>query len=119
MPRISAEVVAARPIDISFIDGIETVTGGEGPWVKQLRFVRPGVLILGTNPVATDAVATAVMGYDPRSQRGTAPFERCDNMLLLAEALGVGTADLSRIEVRGSKIADVRFPFPNAVTSAA
>ena len=111
MPRITAELAAARPIDISFIDGIETIAGGEGPWIRNLRYVRPGVLILGTNSVSTDAVGTAVMGYDPRARRGSAPFEKCDNMLLLAEALGVGSADLKRIDVRGVPIDQVRFPF--------
>jgi uncharacterized protein (DUF362 family) len=111
MTRITAELVAARPIDISFIDGVETIAGGEGPWVKGLRYVRPGVLILGTNGVATDSVAAAVMGYDPAAKRGTAPFTNCDNTLLLAEALGVGSTDLKRIEVRGVSIADARFPF--------
>jgi uncharacterized protein (DUF362 family) len=111
MPRITAELVAARPIDISFIDGVETLAGGEGPWISNLRYVRPGVLILGTNGVSTDAVGAAVMGYDPRAQRGTAPFQKCDNTLLLAEALGVGSADLKRIDVRGVPIDQVRFPF--------
>ena len=111
MPRITAELVAARPIDIAFIDGVETVAGGEGPWIKGLRYLRPGVLLLGTNGVTTDAVATAVMGYDPMAQKGVAPFRKCDNTLRLAEALGVGTADLKRIEVRGASIEQVRFPF--------
>jgi hypothetical protein len=73
--------------------------------------VQPKVLILGTNPVSTDAVATAVMGYDPTVQRGTAPFQNCDNMFRLAEALGVGTPDLKKIEVRGLPVAEARFPF--------
>jgi len=111
MPRIVADLAAARPIDIAFIDGIETVTGGEGPWIQGLEYVKPGVLIMGTNAVGTDTVGTAVMGYDPRAQRGTKPFETCDNTLLLAEALGVGSADLSRIEVRGAPIAQVRYQF--------
>jgi uncharacterized protein (DUF362 family) len=111
MPRIVAELVAARPIDISFIDGVQTVTGGEGPWVRGLKAVQPNVLILGTNPVSTDAVATAVMGYDPTASRGTAPFQTCDNMMKLAEALGVGSPDLKRIEVRGLRIDEARFPF--------
>ena len=34
-----------------------------------------------------------------------------DNTLLLAEELGVGSADLSRIEVRGAPIAQVRYQF--------
>ncbi|MDZ4801821.1 MAG: DUF362 domain-containing protein [Bryobacteraceae bacterium] len=112
MPRITAELNAARPVDIAFVDGIETITGGEGPWIKGLRYVRPGVLILGTNAVCTDTVGTAVMGYDPRAPRGTAPFAKCDNMLLLAEQLGTGSADLKKIEVRGLSIDEARFAFP-------
>ncbi len=111
MPRIVADLAATRPIDIAFIDGIETVTGGEGPWIRGLQYVKPGVLLMGTNAVTTDTVATAVMGYDPRARRGTKPFETCDNTLLLAEAHGVGSADLSRIEVRGAPIEKVRFQF--------
>src|SRR3984893_8650079 len=37
MPRIVADLAAARPIDIALIDGIETIAGGEGPWHKGLR----------------------------------------------------------------------------------
>jgi uncharacterized protein (DUF362 family) len=111
MPRITAELAAARPIDIAFIEGIETVAGGEGPWIPNLRHVRPGLLILGTNGVTTDAVGTAVMGYDPRAPRGRAPFTNCDNTLLLAEELGVGSADLKRIEVTGILIEKARFSF--------
>jgi uncharacterized protein (DUF362 family) len=111
MPRIVAELNAARPIHISFIDGIETIAGGEGPWIRGLRHVQPGLLILGTNAVCTDAVATALMGYDPRARRGTRPFEHCDNMMLLAEELGVGSADLSRIEVRGGRIEELAYRF--------
>jgi len=112
MPRITAELAVARPVDIAFIDGVETVTGGEGPWVPGLRAVTPGVLIAGTNALATDTVATAVMGYDPRAAKGTPPFTHCDNTLLLAEALGAGSADLNRIEVRGVSIAEARFAYP-------
>ena len=74
------------------------------PGSPALRIVKPGLLIAGLNPVATDAVSSAVMGYNPRAARGTAPFQTCDNTLLLAEAHGVGTADLKRIEVRGVSI---------------
>jgi uncharacterized protein (DUF362 family) len=119
MPRISVDVVAARPIDISFIDGIETMTGGEGPWIHPTKgtfsgiaHAKPGLLVLGTNPVTTDTVGTALMGYDPRATKGTPPFHKCDNMLLLAEKAGLGTADLNRIEVIGGKISDLRFRFP-------
>ena len=75
VPHIVADLVAARPIDLAIIDGVESVAGGEGPWIRGLRIVKPGVLIAGLNPVCTDAVATAVMGYNPRAARGTAPFQ--------------------------------------------
>lgn len=111
MPRITAELVAARPIDIAFIDGIETFAGGEGPWIDGVRPIKPGLLVLGTNAVSTDAVATALMGYDPRAVRGVMPFRNCDNTLLLAEQLGVGSADLRKIEVRGTPIAKAMHRF--------
>ncbi len=101
VPHIVADLAAARPIDLQIIDGVESVAGGEGPWVRGLRIVKPGLLIAGLNPVCTDAVATAAMGYNPRASRGTAPFRTCDNTLALAEAHGIGTTDLKRIDVRG------------------
>ena len=106
MPRIVVDVVTARPIDLAIIDGITSMAGGEGPWntARKLRYVEPGVLLAGTNPVNTDSVATAVMGYNPRAPKGTAPFKVCDNTLLLAEARGLGSTDLKRIEVVGTSI---------------
>ena len=44
--------------------------------VRGLRFIRPGVLLLGTNGVTTDAVATAVMGYDPQAAEGQGSIQR-------------------------------------------
>jgi hypothetical protein len=91
------------------------MSGGEGPWcgqVAELKVTKPGVLIVGLNPVSTDAVGTAVMGYDnPRALRGTKPFHFCDNHLLLAEEAGLGTADLSQIEVRGLAVEKAKYPY--------
>src|SRR5579871_1784518 len=111
MPRIVADLASTRPIDLAIIDGVETVAGGEGPWIRGLRLVQPGVILAGTNATTTDTVATAVMGYDPRARKGTAPFVNCDNTLLLAEARGVGTTDLKNIDVRGLGIREARFSF--------
>jgi uncharacterized protein (DUF362 family) len=115
VPHIIADIIAARPIHLSIIDGITSMSGGEGPWcanVNPLKFVTPGVVIVGLNPVSTDAVGTAVMGYDnPRAVRGTKPFHFCDNHILLAEQAGLGTADLSQIDVRGLSIEKARYPF--------
>jgi len=115
VPRIVADVCAARPIDLAIIDGITSMSGGEGPWCRdaaELKFTTPGVLVVGRNPVSTDAVGTAVMGYDnPRALRGTKPFHFCDNHLVLAEAAGLGTANLSEIEVRGLAIAKAKYSY--------
>jgi hypothetical protein len=63
------------------------------------------------NPVCTDAVGTAAMGYNPMATSGEAPFDRCDSFLELAEARGLGTRDLSRIEIAGASLKDVTVPF--------
>lgn len=111
VPRIVADLAAARPIHLAILDGIHTMAGGEGPWIRGCRAVRPGVLIAGTNPVTTDAVGTAAMGFDPKASRGTPPFETCDSTLRLAEQHGIGTSDLARIEVLGTPIRNAVFPF--------
>lgn len=113
IPRIVADISGARPVHIAIIDGITSMSGGEGPWAPTAAFVTPGVLIVGLNPVSTDAVGVAVMGYsNPRATRGTPPYNTCDNHLLLAEQTGIGSADLSRIDVRGMTIAQARYPYP-------
>lgn len=112
IPRIISDICGARPIHLAIIDGITSVSGGEGPWCGDLKLTTPGVLIAGLNPVSTDAVGTAVMGYpDPRAVRGLKPFAFCDNHLLLAEQAGLGTADLARIDVRGLSLKEARYPY--------
>jgi len=106
--RVVIDLVAARPVHLAIIDGIESMAGGEGPWIPKVRRVKPGVLIAGTNCVSTDVVATAIMGFGPMAERGTPPFEKCNSTLQLAEHLGVGTRDLRRIEVVGTPIANVK-----------
>jgi uncharacterized protein (DUF362 family) len=111
VPRVVADLAAARPIHLAIIDGIESINRGEGAWIRGVLPVQPRVLIAGLNPVCTDAVAMAVMGFEPMADRGGAPFERCDSTLRLAEELGVGSRDLRRIEIVGAPIAKARFDF--------
>ncbi|HWQ53571.1 MAG TPA: DUF362 domain-containing protein [Bryobacteraceae bacterium] len=116
VPRIVVDLVGARPIDLSIVDGVESVRGGEGVWNPGISLIKPGLLLAGRNPVCVDAVSTAVMGHDPRADRGTDPFLRGDNCMKLAEAVGIGTADLARIEVAGLSIKAALFKYgPGAI----
>jgi uncharacterized protein (DUF362 family) len=114
IPRIVTDICAARPIHLAIIDGVETMAGGEGPWLRNVRHVKPGVLIAGLNPVCTDAVGTALMGFDPMATRGSIPFEKCESTLELCEKRGLGTRDLRRIEVIGPALTSLAMNFRRA-----
>lgn len=111
VPRIVVDLVGVRPVDLSIVDGIETIRGGEGAWNPGVQMLKPGLLLVGRNPVCVDAVCTAVMGYDPLAQRGEKPFLRGDNTNRLAQEVGIGTADLNKIEIAGLKLQEAKFDF--------
>jgi uncharacterized protein (DUF362 family) len=124
VPRICVDLAMARPIDLAIVEGIETINLGEGPWVAGAKHIQPGVIVAGRNPVATDTVCAALMGFDPRAKRGESAFKVvkthpdepndpkwADNAMLLAEAKGLGTADLKRIEVVGVPVRGALFDF--------
>jgi len=113
LPRIVAELCSARPVHLAIIEGIHTATGAETNYggSRPQAAVQPGVLIAGTNCVATDAVGLAVIGYNPMADRGAPPFATADNTLRIGEDLGVGVRDLSRNEIIGTPIKDVVFSY--------
>ncbi|MFH1741641.1 MAG: DUF362 domain-containing protein [bacterium] len=115
VPRVTVDLAGARPIDLAIIDAIEAMQGGEGPWCKTPKTSSPGLLIAGRNAVCTDAVGTAVMGYDPQADRGVIPFEDCDNHLNLAAAVGLGSNKLSEIEVRGVELSKAIYPYDSSL----
>jgi uncharacterized protein (DUF362 family) len=110
VPRHTVDALGIRPIDLTIIDGIETVSGGEGPWIPGLAVQQPGLLLAGRNPVCTDAIATAVMGYDPMAERATGPFPG-DNHLAMAASFGLGSNDPKEIEVLGLPLPKAMHPF--------
>jgi hypothetical protein len=113
IPRCIADLVAARPVHLAVIDGIESMCRRENGGVAE-DYVQPRLLVAGTNPVCVDAAGAAAMGFDPMADRGRTPFEKCDSHLRLAESLGVGTRDLKRIEIAGAKVSDVLFDYRKA-----
>ncbi|HZT32239.1 MAG TPA: DUF362 domain-containing protein [Bryobacteraceae bacterium] len=132
MPRLLTDLCGARPIDLAVLDGIETIIGGEGTGMPGTKHAKPGLLVVGRNCVCTDAVAAATMGYNPRAGRHEAPFrlyknpkghppeqlvppgetqQYADNTMLMGEGAGIGTADLSRIDLRGVPIKDAMYDY--------
>jgi uncharacterized protein (DUF362 family) len=111
LPGVVVDLTRLRPIHLALIDGIKTVEAGEGPWIETMAPVAPGVLVAGMNPVATDAVSAAVMGFDPTIGYPSAPFLRSDNHLSLADRMGLGPHRLEEIEVVGAAIDEVRYAF--------
>jgi uncharacterized protein (DUF362 family) len=113
VPRIVADIYGARPVDLTIVDGVRTLAGGEGSWNRGIRMVEPKVLLAGRNGVCTDAVCTAVMGFDPQAPDNKPPFPGHNYLNLLA-SVGMGTNDLRRIEVLGVPVKEVVYPFSPA-----
>jgi uncharacterized protein (DUF362 family) len=110
VPRITADIYGSRPADLGIIDGIRTISGGEGHWNRGIALQEPKLLLVGRNGVCTDAIATAVMGFDPQAEHGESAFQG-DNHLRLLAAVGHGTNDPARIEVLGLPLAEAVHPF--------
>ncbi|MGH9663511.1 MAG: hypothetical protein ACRD9L_03690 [Bryobacteraceae bacterium] len=98
-------------MDLAIVDGVESIRGGEGVWNPGVQRVTPGVLLVSRNAVCVDAVGMKVMGYDPKADRGTKPFVRGDSAPKLAEAVGIGTTDLARIETIGPSLKDAFYDY--------
>ena len=101
---IADECTAIKP-DLVVIDGI---IGQEGLGPMYGAPIEMDLIIAGKDPVATDAVAAHVMGFEPERVR----------YLRKAEEQGLGTASRANIEVIGEKISSVsrRFKPASGVT---
>lgn len=114
LPRVIVDLNRARPIHYSLIDGIKTTDGGEGPWIGTMSAVEAHLLLAGVNALATDAVGTALMGFDPQAGPMSGPFTRSDNHFALAAQIGLGTNRLADIDVVGAPIDEVKVKFKPA-----
>jgi uncharacterized protein (DUF362 family) len=112
VPRFIVDLAAAFPIGLVVIDGISTIQSAEGWWLGSMVAVtRPGLLIAGRNPVCTDAVAAAVMGFNPDAPDRSFPFINGTNHLALARRRGLGENRLDNIDVAGVGLEAARFEF--------
>ena len=111
VPHIIVDLNRVRPVNFALIDGIKTTEGGEGPWIRGMAPVDAGVLIAGADPLATDTVATAVMGFDATTPAMKEPFVHGDNHLAIAASIGLGSNKLSDVKTTGPAISDVMHKF--------
>jgi len=92
----------ARPVHLAVIDGVKNARGGEGTWNPTFQPCEDHVLLAGKNPVATDSIAAYFMGNDPEAGKLALPSGgQCDNYLELLHQKGMGTNQMSEIEVVG------------------
>ncbi len=96
-PGIAYEIVdmvRANKLGLVVVDG-STAMEGNGPTEGTL--VKMGVIVAGTNPLATDVVAARIMGFKPEEVPTFA----------VAQKAGMKPASLEEIEIRGEKLANV------------
>jgi uncharacterized protein (DUF362 family) len=104
--RLSKNIVDLASVikpNIAVIDG---VIAGEGHESSE-NPVKMNIVIAGTNPVAVDAVGSAVMGIPPNEVKH----------LRYAEEKGLGTCNLNKINVIGEPIEKVRRNFKRSIVS--
>jgi uncharacterized protein (DUF362 family)/Pyruvate/2-oxoacid:ferredoxin oxidoreductase delta subunit len=100
--EILADIYAARPPDLTIMDGI-TAMEGSGPSGGDL--VPLGRILAGRNAVAVDAVMSRIMGYPPGEV----------HHLRIASQRGLGPLDQDAIELIGSLPSVRRFKLPRTV----
>jgi uncharacterized protein (DUF362 family) len=107
LPRSVCDLNAARPVHFGVIDGIRNATGGEGTWNPTFAPHQSHVMLAGLNPVATDSIGAKLMGLDCEATKLALPAKssygdtQCDNYLDLLHTKGVGTNQLSQIQLVG------------------
>ncbi len=107
LPRVIADLASLFRPALNVVDGV--VAASHGEWHGMP--VEPGVILAGTNAVATDSVGARVMGFDPRADFPTWPFLYRTNAIRLAAAAGLGPSDPDSIEVLGVPVETVRQEF--------
>jgi uncharacterized protein (DUF362 family) len=98
---VLSDILKVIKTDLTIIDGIVAMEG-YGPHAGTAK--RMDALIAGRDVVATDVVATSIMGIDPYEPPSTQ----------IAMAAGLGRGSLSEIEVVGATVDEVKEYFARA-----
>jgi uncharacterized protein (DUF362 family) len=107
LPHSICDLNLARPVHLALIDGVKNARGGEGTWNPTFQTWEDHVLLAGKDPVATDSIAAHLMGIDPEAAQIKLPDPPgedrgyCDNYLELLHQKGIGTNQMSEIEIVG------------------
>lgn len=104
--RGMVDMTMARIPDFVICDGLVGVTNGptgEGGVLKYPTAGKMGCILAGANVVAVDTIETLACGYDVNSIAG----------INAAVSKGLGTNDVSQIQVNGVHVAEIRRWFPN------
>lgn len=105
LPRVLSDIAQYLRPCLNVVDGIVATSKQE--WDGDS--LAPGVILAGTNIVATDSVGARVMGFDPTDDYPNRPFFYRRNAIKLAAAAGLGPNRMEQIEVLG--------PAPEAVAT--
>lgn len=103
LPHTLADLGLIYKPRLCVIDGLVSMNHKEwyGPPLKT------DVLVAGDNTVATDAVGTHLMGFDPAGEHPEPPYVFDRNPLRLAAEAGLGPIDLAAIDLRGDALEQV------------
>ena len=122
LPRSICDLNAARPVHFAVVDGIKNARGGEGVWNPNFVPSESHVLLAGKEPVALDSIGAYLMGLDCEAEKLPLPGDNgygdteCDNYLNLLHTKGLGTNQLSEINVVGDGKSLITAVRPNVNT---
>ena len=103
LPRVLSDIAQWTRPCLNVVDGIVALSQRE--WGGETKC--PGVILAGTNIVATDSVGARVMGFDPCGDYPDRPFFYRRNVIKLAADAGLGPNRTERIEVLGPEPEEV------------
>jgi uncharacterized protein (DUF362 family) len=101
-------LVIQRQIHPGLFAVMDATLSGDGPGPRAMRPYITDYILASGDPVALDAVAARMMGFDPLSLK----------FIRLAHDRGLGCGDPREIEIAGADIAEVNFRYRQTDTFA-